>query len=843
MTHRPFAFLTLIAAVLFGTMTVETFAADPANDSADTKSSDESSAELPDDSATGPLAGHSFHGEAFNEGPRQSATLMKGMAKIKFPTSTKSKEAQRFIEQGVAQLHGFWYLEAERSFRQAAKIDPKLAIAYWGMAMANLNNPERARGLIDKAMKRKAKNTSKRERLYIEALERFTPKNDKQDDGKKNDTQAKKDADKEAKRKRGERYIADLEKIIHEYPDDFEARALLVVHLWQADRYGVKLTSRYAVNALMSEIFDYDPNHPTHHYRIHLWDSARPDNAIESSAKCGPCSPGIAHMWHMPGHIYSRLKRYADAAWQQEASARVDHAHMNRARLMPDQIHNFAHNNEWLTRNLLFVGRVDDALDQARNLVSLPRHPRYNSLEKRGSYRYGRQRLLQTLSQYNLWDELIEESGGHYLPPTNDAGQQEEWLGWLCVARFMTGDKAGGSKTLRSLQRRRIALQQQLLDLADAEAEKSADKTDVDSQASAKGSPQDKLSNGLIAERRKPSGLVAPDGSRRFAKTVADVETIPKRDEDEKKPSREEIKKHIDQLRQVIARGAAAAATVRKDKTALERLMKTAKLDSVLQAQWLADAGDVPGAIKLAEKAVNGGQGQVRPMAVLVDLLWRKGDKAAAKKRFAALRKLAAHADLDTPMMAKLEPVAKEMKIKGDWRIKSKPADDLGDRPRLDELGPFRWQPYTAPSWQARTAKNKTASSQTYSGRPRLVIFYLGFGCLHCIEQLHAFSPQLDKFRELGVDVVAISTETPKDLAEGIKNFDKKLAIPLLSDGKHVAFKSFRCWDDFEDQALHGTFLIDANDRVRWQDIGYEPFTNVDFLLEESKRLLSIPQP
>ena len=58
----------------------------------------------------------------------------------------------------------------------------------------------------------------------------------------------------------------------------------------------------------------------------------RPDNAVKSAALCGPASPGIAHMWHMPGHIYSKLKRYNDAAWQQEASARVDHAHMIRTR-------------------------------------------------------------------------------------------------------------------------------------------------------------------------------------------------------------------------------------------------------------------------------------------------------------------------------------------------------------------------------------------------------------------------------------------------------------------------------------------------------------------------------
>ncbi|WP_419189256.1 redoxin domain-containing protein [Stieleria marina] len=757
-------------------MSVVSQAADPSTDAKENASAD-------------PLAGHSYHGEAFNEGPRQSAKLIDGMAKLKFPTSTKSTKAQKFVLQGISQLHGFWYLEAERSFRQAAKEDPKLAIAYWGMAMANLNNPQRARGLIDKAMELRTKNTSKRERLYIEALDRFTPKSsDDSDDEEKKD----KDAEREAKKKRGERYIADLEKIIHANPDDDEAKAFLVVHMWQADRYGVKLTSRYAVNALMGEILANNPLHPVHHYRIHLWDSPRPENALKSAAMCGPSSPGIAHMWHMPGHIYSKLKRYADAAWQQEASARVDHAHMNRARLMPDQIHNFAHNNEWLTRNLLYVGRVHDALEQSRNLVSLPRHPAYNSLTKRGSYRYGRQRLLQTLSQYALWDELIDESGGHYLPPTKDAAQQEEWLGWLSVARFMTGDKKQGAKTLRSLQRRRIALQEQMLDLADASSEPD-ETTDDDEEGK------------------------------------------------EKPPTRDELKKHIQQLRQVIARAAAAAATVRKDKSTLERHMKTAKLDKVIQAQWLADAGDFPGAIKIAEEAVNGGQSQVRPLAVLSDLLWRKGDKESAKKKFQQLRKIAADADIDTPILAKLSPIAKELKIKGDWRIKRKPAEDLGDRPPLDELGPFRWQPYTAPSWEARTAKDKRQSSEQFSGRPRLVIFYLGFGCLHCIEQLHAFSPKLDEFRDLGIDVVAISTETPETLAIGIADFDKKLSIPLLSDGTQNTFKAFRCWDDFENQPLHGTFLIDAQDRVRWQDISHEPFTDVDFMLEEAERLLSLP--
>ncbi len=89
-----------------------------------------------------------MHGEAFNEGPRQPAYLMKGMPDIQFPVSTTNALAQQFFTQGVGQLHGFWYFEAERSFRQAVVHDPNLAMAYWGMAMANTKKAKRAGDFI-----------------------------------------------------------------------------------------------------------------------------------------------------------------------------------------------------------------------------------------------------------------------------------------------------------------------------------------------------------------------------------------------------------------------------------------------------------------------------------------------------------------------------------------------------------------------------------------------------------------------------------------------------------------------------------------------------------------------
>ena len=94
------------------------------------------------------VPGHSVHGEAFNEGPRRKAHLMGGMGKVVFDITTKAPEAKDYFLQGVGQLHGFYYLESERTFRTVASLDPDCAMAYWGMAMSNINNGKRATELV-----------------------------------------------------------------------------------------------------------------------------------------------------------------------------------------------------------------------------------------------------------------------------------------------------------------------------------------------------------------------------------------------------------------------------------------------------------------------------------------------------------------------------------------------------------------------------------------------------------------------------------------------------------------------------------------------------------------------
>ncbi len=103
----------------------------------------------------GLLPGHSHYGEAFDRGPRQSAYLMGGTGNVHFPVSSKNPLVRKFIEQGVGQLHGFWFGEAERSFRQAARLDPNCGIAYWGMSLAAQFNKKRAAQFAAEAVKHK----------------------------------------------------------------------------------------------------------------------------------------------------------------------------------------------------------------------------------------------------------------------------------------------------------------------------------------------------------------------------------------------------------------------------------------------------------------------------------------------------------------------------------------------------------------------------------------------------------------------------------------------------------------------------------------------------------------
>ena len=87
---------------------------------------------------------------------------------------------------------------------------------------------------------------------------------------------------------------------------------------------------------------------------------------------------GLPTCGHMPGHIYSKLKRWDDSAFAQEASARTDHQYMITRRVLPDQIHNYAHKQtKWLARKLDEPGAAPIMRSRCqRGLLANPRHPK-----------------------------------------------------------------------------------------------------------------------------------------------------------------------------------------------------------------------------------------------------------------------------------------------------------------------------------------------------------------------------------------------------------------------------------------------------------------------------------
>ncbi|MCA9067451.1 MAG: redoxin domain-containing protein, partial [Planctomycetaceae bacterium] len=507
--------------------------------------------------------------------------------------------------------------------------------------------------------------------------------------------------------------------------------------------------------------------------------------------------------------------------WQQEASARVDHAHMIRDRVLPDQIHNFAHNNEWFIRNLLYTGRIHDAVDLAKNMTELPRHPKYNTIGKRGSSAYyGRMRLFIALNQNEMWPEMIELCNSAYLEPTDDESEQIKRLRHLGRAYFRNGNLDHAQTIVQEVKDWQAKLDKKKLD-AQIKAENEVIAKAKKTTKQKPGQSDEDYERDLSRKSAKDLKKAQDQAAKPFATTLRALEKTLEEFEGQ----------------QALADG--------KFKEAYDLLRKAGGQDSMFMALVKLWAGDKEEAAKQATAFLPRHKNETIPLAQVAYLYWKAGKSDEAKKTFDELRKLSGPIDLDTPIFARLAPYAKELGLKADWRMPLAKADDVGVRPSLDTLGPFRWHPSQAEPWSLPDKDGNTHSLSDYQGKPVVVIFYLGFGCLHCVEQLKAFAPKAEEFKKQGIELIAISTESKESLEIALKNFnkDQEFAFPLVADPEYNIFKAYRAFDDFENLPLHGTYLIDPEGRVRWHDISYEPFMEPDFVLKEAARLFGQKKP
>jgi tetratricopeptide (TPR) repeat protein len=369
---------------------------------------------------------------------------MTGQGRVHFAITTSNPMAQEFFDQGLAQLHSFWALEAERSFLQAAELDPDAPMPYWGVAMVAAgdyrprfqldayakmfgnSNPlkaaARAVAAVEKAQ-RLAEVPGKAtplEKLYIASIA----------------------ARRDAKSKDPEEgYIQGLRAIIAQYPDEIEARTYLALHLMRGFELPEKTprgTTMESV-AILRELLVKAPDHPgVHHYVIHGFEgSTFAKDAWPSCKRYSELVANIPHALHMPGHIYSQTGRWEDAASAFSAAAENERGYMHADKLYGTGHH--GHNVHFLATSYSFQGQYDKAKDAARELLNFSENPRERASIDGffSAYRQGLAAMLRSLVQSESWDEILD---GKSLP-VYDKPREQAWRHWaMALAHLGKGE-------------------------------------------------------------------------------------------------------------------------------------------------------------------------------------------------------------------------------------------------------------------------------------------------------------------------------------------------------------------------------------------------------------------
>jgi tetratricopeptide (TPR) repeat protein len=305
-----------------------------------------------------------------SEKDKRVPVLMPGLGDVHHPVSTKNRQAQEFFDQGLKLVFGFNHDEARRSFQRAAELDPKLAMAWWGVALTlgpNYNlpvDPEREKAGYEAVQRALAlqENASEPEKGYINALAvRYS--NDA-----KADLPALDVAYKEA-----------MGKLSARYPDDLDAATLYAEsamnlhpwHLWTPD--GKPNAGTEEIVSVLESVLKRNPDHlGANHYYIHAVEaSPQPERALASAQRLEKLAPAAGHLVHMPAHIYARVGDHPASAKRNEVAAAVDEKYIKATGLAPGvySLMYYSHNLHFLAYAACMDGSLDEARKAADRLV------------------------------------------------------------------------------------------------------------------------------------------------------------------------------------------------------------------------------------------------------------------------------------------------------------------------------------------------------------------------------------------------------------------------------------------------------------------------------------------
>jgi len=299
--------------------------------------------------------------------PSHPVALVTGLGDLHHPVSTHNLEAQKFFDQGLRYIYAFNHDEAARSFAHAGELDPKLAMAFWGVAEAvgpNYNDPadpdryKKAHDAVQKAVDLSS-GASPSEQAYIQAMAKRFPADPNSD-----------------LKKAAEDYHDAMREVAKQFPDDLDAATLFAesgmnLHpwgLWHHD--GTPEAGTEEIVATLEGVIKRDPNHlGAIHYHIHAVEaSSSPERALAGANKLASLAPGAGHIVHMPAHVYIRTGDYDAAVKTNEKAAEVDRAYIKASGAQG------IYPMMYYSHNLHFVavcGAMDGAYSEARKNADL----------------------------------------------------------------------------------------------------------------------------------------------------------------------------------------------------------------------------------------------------------------------------------------------------------------------------------------------------------------------------------------------------------------------------------------------------------------------------------------
>lgn len=363
-----------------------------------------------------------------------------GFGKVHHPVKTSVPQAQRLFEQAMALDYGFNHGQAELCFREAARLDPNMAMAYWGIALVlgtNYNMPvddareKLAYENVQKALTLSA-NAPSNERDYIQALaKRYT--------GEPHPDYDRLEA----------AYHDAMREVYQSYPDDLDAATLFAesgmnLHPWQLyDRAGQPAPGTDEIVAVLESVLKRDPNHVgANHYHIHAVEaSTHPEAALASAQRLAALAPASGHLVHMPAHIYIRTGDHESGEKTNVAAVRVDEAYFAVAH--PQGIYPlmyYTHNLHFIAAENAFMGNYSASLQAARRVQeqAAPHVKEAGMLAGMIDFYYSLP--LQIMARFHRWDEIMAL-------PQPDASQPVTMVAWhyaraLAAANTSKADQA-----------------------------------------------------------------------------------------------------------------------------------------------------------------------------------------------------------------------------------------------------------------------------------------------------------------------------------------------------------------------------------------------------------------